>query len=407
MNDSISSNPFRPGAGHYPPYLAGREVELQEVHKRLKQTVVTENLVLTGLRGVGKTVLLEKIKSIAFEERWLWAENDLSESTSVTETTLAIRILTDLALTVSFIEIGRKQNIGFHVEEDVAVNKLNYSYLSDVFNRTPGLVSDKLKAVLNFVWTVLAKQSPNTRGIVFAYDEAQNLTDHAAEKQYPLSLLLETFQSLQKQNIPLMLLLTGLPTLLPKLVETRTYAERMFRTIFLRNLNNSDARDAIEKPVANSHLKFSDSSIDTVISVSGGYPYFIQFICKEAYDVWLQTAYEGKEIPFISSDDILRKLDANFFYGRWANVTDKQREILRLISRLDNCDDEFSGQEIMEMSKKQYGKNISPSQVNQILSALLNAGLVYKNRHGKYSLAVPLLSHFIRRQDAEINVIHV
>jgi len=407
MNDSVYSNPFRPGAGHYPPYLAGREVELQEVHKRLKQTVVTENLVLTGLRGVGKTVLLERIKSIAFEEKWLWAENDLSESTSVTETTLAIRILTDLALTVSFIEIGRKQNIDFNDKEDPAVYKLDYSYLSEMFNRTPGLVSDKLKAVLSFVWTVLVKQSPNTSGIVFAYDEAQNLTDHAAEKQYPLSLLLETFQSLQKQNIPFMLLLTGLPTLLPKLVETRTYAERMFRTIFLRNLNDADARDAIEKPVANSHLKFSDCSINTVISVSGGYPYFIQFICKEAYDVWLQAAYKGKEIPFISPDDILRKLDANFFYGRWANVTERQREILQLVSRLENCDDEFSGQEIVEISKKQFGKNISSSQVNQILSALLNAGMIYKNRHGKYSLAVPLLSHFIRRQEAEINELHV
>jgi DNA polymerase III delta prime subunit len=404
MKETVFSNPFKPGAGHTPPYLAGRDVELHEARKRLKQTVVTENLVLTGLRGVGKTVLLEKIKNIAFEEKWLWAENDLSESASVTETTLATRILTDLALTVSFIEIGRKKNIGFHDKEDTATYNLDFSYLSEMFIRTPGLISDKLKAVLNLVWTVLARQSPNTRGVVFAYDEAQNLTDHSSEKQYPLSLLLEVFQSLQKQNIPFMLLLTGLPTLLPKLVETRTYAERMFRTIFLRNLNKIDARDAIEKPVINSPLRFSDTSIDTVISVSGGYPYFIQFICKEAYDVWLQATHEGEEIPSVSPDDILRKLDADFYYGRWANVTDKQRDVLRFISRLDNCDDEFSGQEIVEISKKQFGKKISSSQVNQILSALLNAGMVYKNRHGKYSLAVPLLSHFIRRLEVEISL---
>jgi hypothetical protein len=175
----------------------------------------------------------------------------------------------------------------------------------------------------------------------------------------------------------------------------------MFRTIFLKNLNKADARDAIVKPVADSNLRFSDTSIDTVISGSGGYPYFIQFICKETYDVWLQAAFEGKEIPSIALNDILRKLDADFFYGRWANTTDKQRDILRLISRLDNCDDEFSGQDIVGMSKNQFGKNISPSQVNQILSALINAGMVYKNRHGKYSFAVPLLSHFIRRQETE------
>ena len=400
MNSSAFDNPFRPGAGHAPPYLAGREDELQEARKRLRQTVVAENLILTGLRGVGKTVLLEKIKRIAFEEKWLWAENDLSESACVTETAFATRILTDLALTVSFIEIGRKQNIGSHINEDSTAYNLNFSYLLEMFNQTPGLVSDKLKATLNFIWTAISRQSPNTRGIVFAYDEVQNLADHSADKQYPLSLLLEVFQSLQKQNIPFLLLLTGLPTLFPKLVETRTYAERMFRTIFLRNLNRADARDAIEKPVVNAPVRFSEDSIEMVIIQSGGYPYFIQFICKETYDVWLQAAFEGKEIPAISSDDILRKLDADFFYGRWANVTDKQREMLRIISRLENCDDEFSGQDIMEISKKQFDKRISPSQVNQYLSALINAGMVYKNRHGKYSFAVPLLSRFIRRQEA-------
>ena len=147
------------------------------------------------------------------------------------------------------------------------------------------------------------------------------------------------------------------------------------------------------KPLTDTQMRFSDVSIDTVISLSGGYPYFIQFICKETCDVWLQAALEYKEIPSISQDDILRKLDADFFYGRWANVTDKQRVILRLISRLDSCEDEFSGHEIVEISKKLLNKPVSSSQVNQILSALLNSGMIYKNRHGKYSLTVkPTLS---------------
>jgi hypothetical protein len=99
--------------------------------------------------------------------------------------------------------------------------------------------------------------------------------------------------------------------------------------MFLKNLSKMDAREAIEKPVENFPLKFSQNSVDTVISMSGGYPYFIQFICKETYDVWLQSSFEGKEIPNIPPSDILRKLDADFFYGRWPNTTDKQREILR------------------------------------------------------------------------------
>jgi len=399
MEMTVFNNPYRPGAGHMPPYLAGRGSELREVRKWLSQTVVTDNLILTGLRGVGKTVLLDRIKVMAFEEKWLWAGNDMSESASVAENTLATRMLADLALTVSFIQIGKKQNIGFQAKDNSIVYNLDFSFLLTKFNQTPGLISDKLKAIFIFVWDILSQQSPNTRGIIFAYDEAQNLSDHSVDKQYPLSLLLEVFQSLQKQNIPILLLLTGLPTLLPKLVETRTYAERMFRTIFLSNLNKTDARDAIEKPVVELTLRFSEESIDSVISGSGGYPYFIQFICKETYDIWLQATYEGKEIPSIAIDDILRKLDADFFYGRWANTTDKQRDILRIISRLDSCDDEFSGQEIVETAKNKHGIKISPSHVNQILTALTKAGMVYKNRHGKYSLAVPYLSGFIKRQE--------
>src|ERR1700741_2142140 len=89
-------NPFRPGAGHMPPYLAGRQHETSEFRRLLLQTTIFENLVLTGLRGVGKTVLLETFKPTAIQEGWLWAGTDLSESTSINEENLAIRLLTDL-----------------------------------------------------------------------------------------------------------------------------------------------------------------------------------------------------------------------------------------------------------------------------------------------------------------------
>ena len=79
------SNPFRPGAGHMPPYMAGREQETNEFRRLLGQSTVLENLVLTGLRGLGKTVLLETFKPLAIQEGWLWAGTDLSESASISE----------------------------------------------------------------------------------------------------------------------------------------------------------------------------------------------------------------------------------------------------------------------------------------------------------------------------------
>lgn len=107
----------------------------------------------------------------------------------------------------------------------------------------------------------------------------------------------------------------------------------------------------------------------------------------------------GKEIPTIPVAEITRKLDTDFFAGRWAKARDQQRELLWVASTLPTCDSEFTVQELVENeANKMLAKPFSSSYANQMLSALCEAGLVYKNRHGKYSFAVPLLADFIRRQ---------
>src|SRR5437870_8871625 len=99
--------------------------------------------------------------------------------------------------------------------------------------------------------------------------------------------------------------------------------------------------------------------------------------------------------------EIQRKLDSDFFAGRWARATDRQRALLALIARLPNADAEFTVQEAVRASKEGPGKEFSSSHANQMLAVLTEAGLIYKNRHGKYSFAVPLMAQFILRQEAE------
>ena len=404
MSENSFKNPFRPGAGHMPPYLAGRESETQEFLRLLDQEPILENMILTGLRGVGKTVLLDTFKPLAIERRWLWAGTDLSESATVTEDTMALRLLTDLSVITSGIVIGieEKARIGFAHKVDQAEQTMNFEVLASIFESTPGLVADKLKAVFETVWNVLC--SHNRRGLVFAYDEAQNLSDQAAKDQYPLSTLLDVFQSIQKKGVPFMLILTGLPTLFPKLVEARTFSERMFHVVFLDRLNKADSQDAILKPIedADCPLKLSNNSVETIITISGGYPYFIQFICREVYDVFIQQHDTGRE-PSVPIDEIVRKLDTDFFAGRWSKATDRQRELLSVIAMLPNADAEFTVQEVVVLSKDVLEKSFGSSHVNQMLASLSDAGLVYKNRHGRYSFAVPLLAGFILRQIEEGN----
>ncbi len=394
-------NPFRPGAGHMPPYLAGRVKETDEFKKLLKQDVILENLVLTGLRGVGKTVLLDTFKPLALKANWLWAGTDLSESVSINEEITALRLITDISVVTSNIVIQQEKTraFGFSRQEKIISETLNYATLIEIFKSIPGLLADKLKGVLEFAWDCMRVQ--DTKGMIFAYDEAQTMSDHAEKEQYPLSLLLDVFQSIQRKSIPFMLVLTGLPTLFPKLVEARTFSERMFRVVFLDSLNERDSKDAILKPIQDEHcpVNLSEDSINLIIKVSGGYPYFIQFICKEVYDIFVQQ-HKGGEKLGVPIDEITRKLDNDFFAGRWAKATDRQRELLNIIAMLPGSDEQFTVQEIVEEAKK-LEKPFSSSHVNQMLATLISMGFIYKNRHGKYSFAVPLLGQYIIRQEKD------
>lgn len=392
------TNPFRPGAGHRPPYLAGRKHEKEEFKRLLTQAVITDNLVLTGLRGVGKTVLLEEFKPMALADGWFWVGTDLSESASISESNIAQRLITDLSVVTSSIKVGESTHQSFGFTQKTTSNDitLNYELLMSVYNGTPGLTVDKLKAIFNVVAPNI--KSTGKKGIIFAYDEAQNLADHAAKEQYPLSILLDLFQSVQRQDMPFLLVLAGLPTLFPKLVESRTYTERMFRVLFLKQLSEAESKEAIKTPVQATHcpVVFGSQAVTLIYQYSGGYPYFIQFICREAYDSYIQQVADGK-VPSVPITGIIRKLDTDFFAGRWARVTDRQQHLLYVIANLNSLDNEFTVQEILSKSEEMLEKPFGRSHINQMLTSLIVAGLVYRDRHGKYLFAVPLMGDFIKR----------
>ena len=393
------NNPFRPGAGQKPPYLAGREAETNVFRSLLQQKPVLKNLVLTGLRGVGKTVLLDAFKPIAIENGWFWAGINLSESASVSEQSFSIRLLVDISAITSPFTIQREERktIGFLPESTVTEIKLTYEVLQRIYATAPGLESDKLKRVLETVWGVVKSK---IKGIVLAYDESQILKDKAAETQFPLSLLLEIIQFLQRKEIPFLLVLTGLPALSQNLVEARTYAERMFQVIHLSKLNDHDAKQAILKPIDDEKscpVTFSALEVSEIIKYSSGYPYFVQFFCREVFDLALQQTEAGLD-PYIKIADFVHKLDSDFYAGRWSRVTERQRGLLCVIAKLPTANEEFTIKEIVAKSIE-INNPFKQAYVNNILVKLIDFGLLYKNSRGKYSFAVPLLAEYINRQE--------
>ncbi len=401
MNSATIPNPFKPGAGHMPPYLAGRTAERDEFSKVLEQTTVTDNLILTGLRGVGKTVLLQTFEPIARQAGWLWAGTDMSGSASLTEERMATRLITDLSTLTATHLASREPELPFGYSNEIKAKetRMGYDVLQKIYEKTPGLTVDKLKAILKFVWDRGFRNINGIKGIVFAYDEAQLMADHEKQNEFPLSLILELFQYIQRIGYPYLLILTGLPTLNSRLVAARTYSERMFHTIFLTKLDDVNSRRAITEPThaPNCPVRFSDNAIDIIAELSGGYPYLIQFICKESFNVYIEQ-FGRKQVPSIPVREIINKLDNDFFSARWDPVTDRQRQLMCAISFLENCDDEFTVQEIVRCSERTLNRPFAPNQVNNMLASLGEKGLIFKNRHGKYSFAVPLLSQFIKRQ---------
>jgi hypothetical protein len=401
MQSDLFANPFMPGSGHMPPYLAGRSSEQEEFKRLLGQTVITQNLILSGLRGVGKTVLLGHLKPIAQQAGWLWTGDEFSEQSALNEERVVVRLITDLSLLLGsiFLKTQIELPMGFTSKPITKQKPLGYQDLQKIYDETPGMVADKLKHVLRYVGTMIA--STKVKGIVFAYDEAQILADRAQKDQYPLSLLLDVFQSIQKHpgGYPFMLVLTGLPTLFTRLTEARTYSERMFHTLMLERLTDQESRDAITVPIQQERcpVKFTGEAISIIVKLSGGYPFFIQYICREAFDIYMARLI-AKEPPVIPIAQIIQKLDQNFFSKRWDLVSDPQRAFLKVVAQLPNCEGEFTAQEVIRLSGDILDKKFSSSSVAQYLNRLSDKGLIYRNRYGKYQFAVPMLSEFIKRQ---------
>lgn len=400
-------NPYRPGAGHAPPFLAGRSGELEHLRRLLRQNFTTENVLVTGLRGMGKTALLGHMRQIAEQEGWICIGNDLSESSSLSEERLAIRILTDVSEALARIMAAQTpasngcDNAPTKFQQDDAEGAgtpVAFDALQNMYERAPGLPSDRLRSVLTRLSSrVIQGQA---KGLLFAYDEAQCLSDHAERDEFPMSLLVETIAGIQKKCgvAQCLLILSGLPQVFDALIDTRTYTERMFHVMRLERLSREDTFDAVATPLQRltPPLYVSADLLEKCVELTGGYPYLIQFFGKELVDQLLRNG-GVLGIEAFPCASVMERLDAGLFSARWNKTTDKQREVLKLIAGRDaNGAPDFSSQEIAASS--QGVDEVSSAQVNSVMQALCERGLLYRARHGRYAFTVPMSETMILRR---------
>jgi hypothetical protein len=381
-----TENPFRPGNGIIPPYLAGRKYELLWFEGSLDSALsLPQNLVLSGIRGTGKTVLLRKFEEICVKKKWLFVRREFNNKLNQ-EGNFLNALLTDIITKVKGISLAKKlkkPKIGFieGYKEDIEEDSIFF-----LIQKYRGPIGDRLEAILEDVHEAIIKVGYN--GLILLYDEFHFINDGKVADNFPLSLLLESFSHVQQKGLRYYLVLSGLPLLFPNLVKAKTYAERMFSVKSIGNLSKEASWEAIKLPLKNSNITFTDELIETIVEETQGYPYFLQF-----YPYYLIQNIPKKSIGLKEFNEmyllLLKELDESFFSGRFNRASESEQRILFEMAKLGS---EIRFSKIMEKAK------IDKNYLNQILISLIKKGLIYRVGRGKYRFTLPLFEKFLIRK---------
>jgi hypothetical protein len=348
---------------------------------------------LTGLRGVGKTVLLGEFQAIAERSDWASAVLEFqpghNREDSMVSTLLSIAH--DSKLRLSRIERIKKA-VGGAVRNagtlGVGWNEFQVTYDPMAEQQR----EDITKALFEVVEMAVEK---GRNGFVLLLDEAQFVRDETKRMgEHPLSLLISSIVALQRREIPLGLVLCGLPTLTGNLLKARSYTERMFRGEEIASLEEADAREAFEQPIAESGADVSAEPdlVSRVIDEVEGYPYFIQLWGAELWDAAEIAGVDHltTELLDAARPDIYRRLDLNFYNPRVETLTPAEQDVL-----LGTADSEYPP---LVVAKLNDAINKTPANVNVLLGRLVDAGVLYRLRKGEYDYTAPRFRDYLLRR---------
>jgi DNA-binding MarR family transcriptional regulator len=353
---------------------------------------------LTGLRGVGKTVLLGEFESVAGQDGWAAATLELQPSHNAVDA--MVEALAAVAR-VSRERISRAERLKTAVgnaARKAGTLSLSWGEFAVTYDPMVGQERQELtKALFEVVETAVDKGHD---GFVLLLDEAQVVRDETKRNgQHPLSLLIASVVALQRREIPLGLVLCGLPTLTGNLLRARSYTERMFRGEEIGSLGSGDAREAFLEPLAEGGSKITAEAalVESVIDEVEGYPYFIQLWGAELWDAAeiVETDRFTDALLKAARADIYRRLDLDFYEPRVSTLTPAEQDVL-----LATADAEYPP---LVVSQLNDAINKTPTNVNVLLGRLVDAGVLYRIRKGEYDYTAPRFRDYLLRRTAKEN----
>lgn len=388
MKSMFKVNPYRPGAGLIPTYLAGRDEEIGSVTQMfdaLTMNVPTQSIIFSGLRGVGKTVLINKLQKIAEDKEIFCKHIEVEERNDF--------ISQIAACAQAFLrKVSAKEKFKSLIQKPLdAIKALVISF--DPNDNTFSLSlqerelyqSTNLTQSLTDVFTTIGETAYKSETpVCFFIDEIQYM------KAKELGALIAALHRTNQLGYPVMVIGAGLPKIYKMLSDEKSYSERLFLYQEIGSLTTEQSRSAIEIPAQKFGITYTDDAIERIIAITKGYPFFIQQMCQIVY-----KNTDGKQIEGIHVEhnikEFFQTLDVGFFKVRYERCADSDKKFIFAMVRCGELPCTISN----------VAKNLhkSVSSISTTRAQLISKGIIYPIRYKELDFTVPEFSGYIRRLD--------
>jgi AAA ATPase domain len=396
-------NPYAPGAGQRPPELAGRDEQLRAfdvVLERIAKGRPERSIVLTGLRGVGKTVLLNALRSAAVRRHWGTGKLEARPDQG-------LRRPLSAALHVAVRELGHPQ--GEDVDHVLGVIKAfaqrdaaPSAKLRDRWN--PGIDAPAIAGradsgdieidLVELLTDVGGLAADVGKGVAIFIDEMQDL---GAED---VSAICAACHEISQSGLPVIVVGAGLPHLPAVLSASKSYSERLFKYQRIDRLDRQSADLALVSPAKDEEAQFTDEALGAMYAATAGYPYFIQAYGKVAWDVAPQSPITADDVR-VAAPEAEAELAVGFFGSRFERATPAEREYLGAMADAALAAAEAEGEELDDTESVPTAAvaavlDRKPQSLSPARDALLKKGLIYSGERGRIAFTVPHFGRYLR-----------
>ena len=388
-------NPYAPGAGQRPPELAGRDRELAQfevVLERIARGRPERSMVLTGLRGVGKTVLLNSFRSMALQRLWGTGKIEARPEQSIRRPVAA-------ALHMAVRELAPRHRAPDRIDHFLGVLKAfasrdpkapKGSFTPHLGIDVPPVRGRADSGDLEIDLTELFADGASVAtdlgvGIALFIDEMQDVPP------VDVSALCAATHELSQTAGPLIVVGAGLPHLPSVLSASKSYSERLFRYVPIDRLDRPGADQALLAPARREGADFTQEALDALYAAADGYPYFVQAYGKVTWDAAAASPVTAADVR-VAGPQAEAELAVGFFGSRYDRATPAEREYMRAMATLGD-DPVPTAQVADELGRK-------PSSLSPSRDALIKKGLIYSSERGLIAFTVPHFGKFLRTQPA-------